>query len=59
MAHVCTVPQGEYYDFLSSEGYMAKFRHKHHQEGTDQMLITVEEAAEVYMVETTAQSHFC
>jgi hypothetical protein len=57
MEFVCTVPEIELDDVVSSENFADAFPDKRHCEWMKQALITLEEATETYMVEVTAEFH--
>jgi len=56
-AVVRTVRDIEHHDVVSSGIFADDFADKHLREWTQQALITLEEAAEAYMVEVTAEFH--
>jgi len=56
-AFVHTLCKIAHHDVVSSRTFADEFLDKHPQEWMKQMLITLEEATEAYMVELIAKSH--
>jgi len=56
-AFICTVHEIKHHDVVSSGIFADEFPDKYPQEWTKQVLITLEEATEVYMIEVTAEFH--